>query len=77
MNKRILGTSLWFLVGWTVGSMLTFFAGLPTGLDVTLATLTAAIVFIDPGHRLWPQGRRVIKNVPTTHRAPGGRLVVE
>ena len=77
MNKRILGTLLWFLVGWTAGSMLTYFAGLPAGLDITLATVLAAIVFVDPGHRLWPQGRRILKDIPAAEHPAGGRLAHE
>lgn len=53
MNKRILGTFLWALAGWSVGSMLTFFAGLPAGLDITLAALLGGLVWFDPMHRLW------------------------
>jgi hypothetical protein len=75
MNKRILATFLWFMVGWTAGAMATFFLGLPEGLNIALAGLLAGVVWFDPGHLLWPQGRRVMKNIPTTHRVPGGRLV--
>jgi len=75
MNKRILATVLWFMVGWTGGSMASFFLGLPDGLNVALAVLIGSVVWFDPAHLLWPQGRRILKNVPTTHRVPGGRLV--
>ena len=74
MNKRILATILWFMVGWTVGAMATFFLSLPDGLNIALAALLGAVVWFDPAHLLWPQGRRVIRNVPTTRRVPGGRL---
>lgn len=75
MNKRILATFLWSMVGWTAGAMATFFLGLPDGLNIALAVLIAAVVWFDPAHLLWPQGRRIVKSVPTTHRVPGGRLV--
>jgi hypothetical protein len=75
MNKRILATFLWFTVGWTAGAMATFFVGLPDGLNIALAALLAGVVWFDPGHLLWPQGRRILKDIPTTHRVPGGRLI--
>jgi len=75
MNKRILATFLWLVVGWTAGAMATFFIGLPDGLNIALAVLLAAMVWFDPAHLLWPQGGRIVKHIPTTHRVPGGRLV--
>jgi hypothetical protein len=75
MNKRILATFLWSMVGWTAGAMATFFLALPEGLNLILAAALAAVVWFDPAHLLWPQGRRIMKNVPTTRRVPGGRLV--
>jgi hypothetical protein len=75
MNKRILATFLWFNVGWTAGAMATFFLGLPEGLNIALAAIVAAFVWWDPAHLLWPRGRRIMKNIPTTHRVGGGRLV--
>jgi hypothetical protein len=75
MNKRILATFLWFMVGWTSGAMASFFLGLPDGLNVMLAAGVGAFVWFDPAHVLWPQGRRIVKDVPTTHRTAGGRLV--
>ena len=75
MNKRILATFLWSMVGWTAGAMASFFIGLPDGLNVVLAGLIAAAVWFDPAHLLWPQGRRILKDVPTTRRVPGGRLI--
>ena len=77
MNKRIVATVLWFMVGWTAGAMSTFFLGLPDGLNVALALILGAVVWFDPAHVLRPQGRRIMKNIPTTHRAPGGRLVTD
>jgi len=55
MNKRILGTFLWFQVGWVVGSMATFFLHAPAGLDIVLASLVGAVVWWDPTHKVWPQ----------------------
>ena len=63
MNKRILGTFLWFQVGWTAGAMATFFVSAPAGLDVVLATVAAIFVWWDPGHRLWPQGHGASRTV--------------
>ena len=62
MNKRILGTFLWFQVGWTSGAMATFFLNAPAGLDVVLAITAAIVVWWDPGHRLWPQGHGAPKS---------------
>lgn len=58
MNKRILATFLWFNVGWTAGAMSTFFLGLPSGLDVALAAVLAAVVWFDPIDVLWGTGRK-------------------
>jgi hypothetical protein len=74
MNKRILATFLWFNVGWAAGAMGTFFLGLPAGLDIALATVAAAFVWWDPIHLLWPQGRRVVKTVPTRQLVGGQRV---
>jgi hypothetical protein len=74
MNKRILATFLWFLMGWTVGAIATFFFGLPEGLNIGLAALGAAAVWWDPTHLLWPQGGRIMKAVPTRQIVGGRRL---
>jgi hypothetical protein len=76
MNKRIVATFLWFNVGWAAGAMATFFLGLPEGLNIALAALLAGLVWFDPIHLLWPQGRRIVKDVPTTHRV-AGRLTTD
>jgi hypothetical protein len=75
MNRRLLATVLWFLVGWTAGSMATYFLGLPEGINVVLATLIAAVVWADPAHLFWPQGRRVLREIPESKTVPGARLV--
>ena len=74
MNKRILVTFLWFNVGWTLGAIATFFLGLPEGLNIALAITIAAVVWWDPTHLLWPQGRRIVKTVPTRQVVGGRRL---
>jgi hypothetical protein len=74
MNKRILATFLWFMVGWTAGAMATFFLGLPEGLNIVLAIVIAAVVWWDPAHLLWPQGRRIVKSIPTRQFGGGRRL---
>ena len=75
MNKRTLATFLWFNVGWTAGAMATFFLGMPDGLSWVVAIILAAVVWWDPTHLLWPQGRRIVKTVPT-RQVVGGRRVV-
>jgi hypothetical protein len=75
MNRRLLATFLWFLVGWTTGSMATYFLGLPEGLNLALAAAVAAVVWWDPAHLLWPQGRRVLREIPEPKSVPGSRLV--
>jgi len=77
MNKRILATFLWFMVGWTAGAMATFFLGLPEGLNIALAVVIAAFVWADPAHLLWPQGRRIMKSMPTRQLVGGRRLPVD
>ncbi len=74
MNKRILATFLWFNVGWTAGAMATYFVGLPDGLNIALAVLTAAMVWWDPAHLFWGEGRRVLREIPEPKTAPGARL---
>ena len=74
MNKRILATFLWFNVGWTAGAMATFFLGLPDGFSWGLAIILAAVVWWDPAHLMWPQGRRIVKTVPTRQLVGGRRL---
>jgi uncharacterized membrane protein YoaK (UPF0700 family) len=53
MSKRNLATTLWFLVGWTLGLFLAFAAGLPSLLGPALAVVLAAVVYRDPSGRLW------------------------
>jgi uncharacterized membrane protein YoaK (UPF0700 family) len=53
MSKRNLATTLWFLVGWTLGLFLAFATGLPALLGPVLAVVFAAVVYRDPSGRLW------------------------
>lgn len=53
MNKRNLATLLWFMVGWTIGAVVAFVAGLPSALAVVLGVALAAIVRWDPTGHLW------------------------
>jgi hypothetical protein len=63
------------MVGWTVGAMATFFIGLPDGLNIALAVLIGAVVWFDPAHLMWAQGRRTLREIPESKTAPGARLV--
>lgn len=53
MSKRNLATSLWFMVGWTVGAVIAFVAGLPSALALIVGVGFAAIVRWDPTGHLW------------------------
>ena len=75
MNRRLLATFLWFLVGWTAGSMATYFLAMPEGLNLVLAGVIAAIVWWDPAHLFWPQGRRLLREIPERKSDPAARLV--
>jgi hypothetical protein len=81
MNKRILGTFLWFNVGWTAGAMGSFFLGLPEGLNIALALATGALVWFDPSHLLWAakQTRRIrsADDLVASSRVPATDLVTE
>ena len=77
MNKRILATFLWFNVGWTAGAMASFFLGLPEGFSWGLAIVLAAVVWWDPAHLMWPQGRRIVKTVPTRQIVGGRRVAAD
>jgi hypothetical protein len=77
MNKRILATFLWFNVGWTAGAMASFFLGLPEGFSWGLAIALAAVVWWDPAHLMWPQGRRIVKTVPTRQIVGGRRVAAD
>jgi hypothetical protein len=77
MNKRILATFLWFNVGWAAGAMATFFLGLPEGLNIALAIILAAVIWLDPTHVLWTQGRRIVKTVPTRQLVGGRRVAAD
>ena len=62
MTKRNLATILWFVTGWTLGSLLAAFTGLPSILALALGLSFAAIVRWDPTGLLWSRsatGRRI------------------
>lgn len=62
MKKRNLVTILWFVTGWTLGSLLAAFTGLPSILGLALGLSFAAIVRWDPTGLLWSHsatGRRI------------------
>jgi hypothetical protein len=56
MPKRTLATLLWAVVGWNLGAMLSFFVGLPAGLDLALTVALGAAVFFDPTGKVWGNG---------------------
>ena len=54
MNKRNVATVLWFLMGWSLGSVLAILLDLPTLVGgVPLAIASAAFIRA-VGQRLWP-----------------------
>ena len=69
MKKRNLAAFLWFFSGWTLGSIVAFFAGLPWVLGPMLAVLLATGVWWDPAGLFWPQR--------DAGPAPGGSRMTE
>jgi hypothetical protein len=62
MTKRNLVTILWFVMGWSLGSILAAFIGLPSILSLVVGMSFAAIVRWDPTGLLWarsPTSRRI------------------
>lgn len=57
MSKRIAAAVVWSLVGWTFGSMGSFFLGLPAGSDLVLALVLAVVAWEPTGH-LWSASSR-------------------
>jgi hypothetical protein len=55
MKKRAAATVLWFHTGWFVGAVVAFVAGLSPALGPILGTAAAAVVAIDPRHRIWAE----------------------
>jgi hypothetical protein len=53
MSKRTVATSLWFLTGWALGSMLSAMAGWPSLVGPVLAIVLAGVVWWDPRHVIW------------------------
>lgn len=64
MNKRNIATVLWFLMGWTAGSVAAVMAGLPSAVGLIVGVPFAAAVRWGPVGRLWgsrpADGRRRI-----------------
>ena len=77
MTKRVATAVLWFMAGWTFGSMGVFFLGLPSGAEVVLSVGLAILVW-DPTGRLWTSssgGRRVY--APTAEPGAPSQLATE
>jgi hypothetical protein len=55
MSKRNLATVLWFLMGWTAGSVVAVMAGYPSSIGLLLGVLFAALVRWGPTARLWSE----------------------
>ena len=53
MNKRNVATALWFVMGWTVGSILAIAVGLPTILGVLMGIPFAWVIRFGPGRQVW------------------------
>jgi len=79
MNKRNLATVLWFLAGWSCGSLLAGLYGYPTYLGLLVAIPAAALIRWDPLGTLWSKPkypvvpRRVVGELPAD-QAPSGAL---
>ena len=56
--KRLVATSLWFTVGWFVGSVSAFVMGVGPALGPILAIAAAGIVFVDPRQVFWASSTR-------------------
>ena len=54
MSKRNLATALWFVVGWTGGSLLFGLMNAPWALAFVPAVAIAMLVHIDPMGAIWP-----------------------
>ena len=63
MIKRNLATAMWFVVGWTGGSMLFGYLNAPGALALVPAVAIAMLIHIDPMGAIWPadatRGRRI------------------
>ena len=63
MNKRNLGSVLWFLAGWSGGGLLVGLMSLPAILAFVPGIVLAVLVRLGPAEFLWTRsvtGRRVI-----------------
>jgi hypothetical protein len=70
MNKRNLATVLWFLMGWTVGSMLAIVVGLPSILGVLMGIPFAAFIRRGPARRVWSPDALAARHERSAPSAP-------
>ena len=63
MFKRNLATAMWFVVGWTGGSIVFGLMNAPGALALVPALAIAMLIHIDPMGAIWPadpsRGRRI------------------
>jgi hypothetical protein len=72
MNKRNIATVLWFMMGWTIGSVIAIAVGIPTVLGALVGIPFAAIVRRDPTGLLWTRdSQRRIRPRETVATTPG------
>lgn len=63
MNKRNLGTALWFLAGWSGGGLLVGIMDLPSILAFAPGIFMAGLIRWDPAGMIWSRpvtGRRIV-----------------
>ena len=53
MKKRLFATVLWFYATWYGWSILADMAGMPGMLGPVVALAVAAVIGLDPMHRIW------------------------
>jgi hypothetical protein len=58
MLKRTIAALLWLFAAWTLGGMISVFAGAPYILSPVLGILVALIVWWDPAGWLWSRRPR-------------------
>lgn len=71
MNKRNAAIALWFLMGWTVGSVFAFMLGIPTLVGGVPLAIASAAFIRSAGQRLWPTVAPATRTTPAVAtRAP-------
>ena len=75
MNKRNVATALWFLMGWTVGSIVAIAVGLPTILGVLMGVPFAWVIRSGPGRHVW--STKVYTAEPARSVPHGSRAATE